>query len=150
MATSRFQNLRAALVTAIVNRLSTDAVTGVTVTQYPPLGDYARVDRVFLTEIRARQEPYTQGASGSRMEELEVDFIVQAPTFGGTVEEHSDGEARAELILASVETAVRNDITVSATVFNIELESFTSSIAHIDDHGPYGFVEGTLVAEAHL
>ena len=151
MATSRFQNLRAAITTAITSRLTTDGVSGVTVTQYPPLGDYAREDRVFLTEIRSRQEPMTQGGtSGKRLEELEVDFIIQTPVHGGSVEEYADGETRAETILASVETAVRNDPTVSATVFNIELAEFTSSIQHLDEDGPYGWVEGTFEAEAHI
>lgn len=150
MATSRFQNLRAALASDIGDQLSTDGVTDVTVTEYPPLGDYAREDRVYLTEIRARQEPYTQGSSGVRMEELEIDFVIEAPILGGTVEEYQDGETRAETILGSVETAVRNDITVSSTVFNIELDSFTSSIAHLDELGPFGWVEGTFVAEAHI
>ena len=90
------------------------------------------------------------GSSGSRQEILELDLIVYAPTFGGTSEEQSSGEARAELIFASVENAVRTDITVSATVYNIELSSFESHVDQLDEHGPYGFIEVVLTAESHL
>jgi hypothetical protein len=151
MATSRFQNLRVALAAAVVAQLTTDGTTGVTVSEYPPLGDqFTREDRVWLGEISGTQEPYTQGASGSRMEELTVDLKVFAPVFGGTEDEQREGEARAELIFASVENAVRGDITVSSTVYNIELESFTSTVGQIDEHGPAGFIEAVLVAEAHI
>ncbi len=150
MATSRFQNLRVALAALIVTRLATDSTTDVTVTEYPPLGDYTREDRVWLAEISGTQEPYTMGSSGSRQEILELDLIVYAPTFGGTSEEQQSGEARAELIFASVENAVRTDITVSSTVYNIELASFTSSVDHLDEHGPIGFIEVVLTAESHL
>ncbi len=90
------------------------------------------------------------GASGTRQETLEIELRVYAPTFGGTSEEQSSGEARAELIFASVENAVRTDITVSSTVYNIELASFTSSVDQIDEDGPLGYIEATLTAESHL
>lgn len=150
MATSRFQNLRAALASDISDQLTTDGVSGVTVTEYPPLGDYVREDRIYLAEIRGEQEPFTQGASGFRAETLEVDLVVYAPVHGGTVDEMKDAESRAETLFASVENAVRGDVTVSSTVFNIELDSFTSSIENIDEHGPVGFIEATLTAEAHI
>ncbi len=151
MATSRLTALRVALAAKIVSQLATDGTTGVTVTEYPPLGDPAREDRVWLADISGRQEPYTMGgASGSRQELLEVELRVYAPTFGGTSEEQASGEVRAELIFASVENAVRGDITVTATVYNIELDSFTSNVGQIDEHGPYGAIEATLTAESHL
>ncbi len=150
MVTSRFQNLRVALAALIVTRLATDSTTDVTVTEYPPLGDYTREDRVWLAEISGTQEPYTMGSSGSRQEILEIELRVYAPTHGGTSEEQQSGEARAELIFASVENAVRTDITVSATVYNTELVSFTSFVDQLDEHGPYGFIEATLTAESHL
>ncbi len=150
MVTSRFQNLRVALAALIVTRLATDSTTDVTVTEYPPLGDYTREDRVWLAEISGTQEPYTMGASGTRQEILEIELRVYAPTFGGTSEEQSSGEARAELIFASVENAVRTDITVSSTVYNIELASFTSSVDQLDEDGPLGFIEVVLTAESHL
>ncbi len=150
MVTSRFQNLRVALAALIVTRLATDSTTDVTVTEYPPLGDYTREDRVWLAEISGTQEPYTMGSSGNRQEILEIELRVSAPTHGGTSEEQSSGESRAELIFASVENAVRTDITVSSTVYNIELTSFTSSVDQLDEHGPIGFIEATLIAESHL
>ena len=150
MATSRFQNLRVALAALIVTRLATDSTTDVTVTEYPPLGDYTREDRVWLAEISGTQEPYTMGESGTREETLKIDLRVYAPTFGGTSEEQQSGEARAELIFASVENAVRTDITVSSTVYNIELASFTSFVDQLDEHGPHGFIEVVLTAESHL
>ncbi len=151
MVTSRFQNLRVALAALIVTRLATDSTTDVTVTEYPPLGDYTREDRVWLSEISGTQEPYTMGgSSGSRQEILEIELRVYAPTHGGTSEEQSSGEARAELIYASVENAVRTDITVSSTVYNIELASFKSFVDQVDEHGPLGYIEVTLTAESHL
>lgn len=149
MATSRFQNLRVALASAITTQLTTDGTTGVTVTGYPPRGDqWTREDRVWLSEIRFNQEPYTQGSDGFREEELEVDLIVYCPTFGGTIEEQTAGEARAELILASIETAVRDDITVGSTVFNTEFASGRSHVGYVDDQGPFGYVEALIRAEA--
>ncbi len=150
MVTSRFQNLRVALAALIVTRLATDSTTDVTVTEYPPLGDYTREDRVWLAEISGTQEPYTMGESGTREELLKIELRVYAPTHGGTSEEQSSGEARAELIFASVENAVRTDITVSSTVYNIELASFTSFVDQVDEHGPAGFIEVVLTAESHL
>ncbi len=150
MVTSRLTALRIALAADIVSQLATDVTTGVTVTEYPPLGDYSREDRVWLAEITGTQEPYTQGASGFRQEILEVELVVVAPTFGGTSEEQASGEARAETIFASVENAVRGDITVTATVYNIELDSFTSNIQTIDEHGPVAVIEAALTAESHL
>ncbi len=150
MATSRLTALRAALAADIVSQLSTDSTTDVTVTEYPPLGDYTREDRIWLGDIEGTQEPYTTGPSGFRQEILEVELQVYAPTFGGTSEEQSSGESRAELIFASVENAVRGDITVGSTVYNIELDSFTSHVGQVDEHGPIGYVEATLTAESHL
>ncbi len=150
MATSRLTALRTALVTDIVSQLSTDGTSDVTVTEYPPLGDFSREDRVWLAEISGTQEPYTMGSSGNRQELLEVDLRVYAPTFGGTSEEQSSGETRAETVFASVENAVRGDITVGSTVYNIELDSFTSSVGMVDGSGPAGYIEATLTAESHL
>ncbi len=150
MATSRLTALRVALAADIVSQLSTDGTSDVTVGEYPPLGDqFTREDRVWLAGISGTQEPYTSGPSGLRQEKLEVELRVYAPTFGGTSEEQLSGEARAELIFASVENTVRGNITVSSTVYNIELDSFESSV-ELDDKGPVGYIEVTLTAESHL
>jgi len=150
VATSRLTTLRVALAADIASQLSTDGTSDVTVGEYPPLGDYSREDRVWLAEISGTQEPYTIGASGLRQEVLEVELRVYAPTFGGTSEEQQSGEVRAELIFASVENAVRGDITVGSTVYNIELDSFTSHVDQVDENGPLGYIEATLTAESHL
>lgn len=151
MATSRLTALRGELVTQITAQLVTDGTTDVTVTAYPPLGDYSREDRVWLEEIRGNQEPYTMGgSSGFREETLEVDLRVVAPTHGGSSEEQTAGEDRAELIFASVENCARGDITVNNTVFNIELDRFVSHIDQVDEKGPVGYIEATLIAESHL
>ncbi len=150
MVTSRLTALRIALAADIVSQLATDVTTDVTVTEYKPLGDYSREDRVWLAKIIGDQEPFTMGPSGFRQEILEVELVVVAPTFGGTSEEQASGEARAETIFASVENAVRGDITVSGTVYNIELSSFESDVDVIDEHGPAGYITATLTAESHL
>lgn len=145
---SKYQDLRAGLVSLITARLATDGVTDVVVTEYAPLAP-TREDRIWLGEIRGRQEPYTQGAAGLRKEELEVELEVYAPYWGNAEADQSAAEQRSELIFASVENAVRADITVGGVVYNIELDSFTSKVEP-DDDGPVGVVEATLVAEAHI
>ena len=147
MATrTKFQDIRTALVTAITNQLTTDTVTA-TVTAYPPLGDYAREDRVFLAGISFSQEPYTYD---KYQESLEVELRVMCPASGGTVEELADGEQRAETILDSILTTLRTDIEVGATVFNVELGESESRVDVIDDQGPWGVIEADLLVEAHV
>jgi hypothetical protein len=77
-------------------------------------------------------------------------LTVYAPTFGGTEEEQAAGEGRAETIFASVETAVRTDITVNNTVFDVNVESYESNPAYVDADGPVGMFTAELVAEAHI
>jgi hypothetical protein len=148
MVTSRFNNLRVGLATAIASQLTTDGTTGVTVTERQPLGDYSREDRIWMGNIRGNQQPLTMGASGSRLEDLEVDLFVYAPRNGR--DSQASAEERAELIFASVENTCRNDITVGSTVFNVEVASFESTIDQIDEKGPIGWIEAVITAEAHL
>lgn len=149
MATSTFENLRAGLVTEITSQLTTDAVTGVTVTPYPPLGDdWTRKDRIWFGSITFGQEPYTMGSGGFRQETLTVEGRVWCPRHGR--DQQAGGEQRSETVFASVENALRNDITVGGVVFNVELASAESIPDHIDESGPIGYVEFEVEAEAHL
>jgi len=149
MATSTFQNLRAGLVTAITSQLSTDAVTDVTVTEYPPLGDdWTREDRIWFASINWEQQPYTQGASGFRQETLTVEGRIWCPRFGR--DEQGGGEQRAETLFASVENCLRGDITVGGVVFNVELAAAESNPDHVDESGPIGYIEFDVEAEAHI
>lgn len=151
MATSRLKTLRTNLVTDIVAQLATDGTTGVTVTPYPVLADnWTREDRVWIGQITGTQEPLTQGPNGKRVEVLEVEVVVYAPTIGGSEEEQATAEGRAETIFASIENAARGDITVNSTVFNIEVESYESNPAVLDPTGPIGSFRAVLVAEAHI
>lgn len=148
MATSRFENLRTALVTAITNRLATDSVTGVTVQKYPRvIGE--REDTVSLGNISGSQEPFTQGASGFREEEMTIEVRVRCPRFGDTTDEFGEAEQRAETVMASIENAVRTDITVSSTVYNIEFSQYETDHT-TDGDGAVGVVDITLVATAHI
>ena len=149
MATSRLTSLRDGLVSVINTQLTADAVTDVTVSGYPPLGeDWTREDRVWFASISLTQEPYTQGASGFRMENLTVEGRVWCPRHGR--DEQSGGETRAETVFASIETALRDDITVGAVVFNVELASAESIPDHVDESGPIGYIEFDIEAEAHI
>lgn len=125
MATSKFQDLRAALVSAINSRLTSQGVTGVTVTQFPPLGDVAFEDRIYLGRIRVDQEPLTMGGTARLVDEdIEVDLFIEAVKPGGDVTDMSEMEQRAEVMLGVVENALRADSDVGSTVLFGELASF--------------------------
>lgn len=147
MATSRFENLRAALATLITTQLASDAITGVQVWKYQPTTK-ERVDVLWLGDISGEQEPYTQ-SGGFRQETIEIDVAIRCPTFGDTPAEFATVEQRAEAVMASVEKAVRNDMTVGSTVYNIEFSAYETNHT-FDDQGAVGVVEITLVAEAHI
>lgn len=150
MGTSTFQNLRAALATLITARFTTDAVTGVTVFQYPPSGTQAREDMVWFGRITVDQEPLTMGGTGRGVDELlTVDFRIAAPRNGGTQTEAAAAETRAETILASVENAVRADSTVGGTVMFAEVDTFESTPT-FDELGFVGVIEGTISCQANL
>lgn len=147
MATrTKFQDVRAALASAISTQLTTDGVTA-DVTEYPPLGDYSREDRVYIGAIGFSQEPYTYD---SYSETMEVDVFVMCPTHGGSVEEYADGEQRAEAIFDSILATLRTDITISSNAFNVELGESESRIDVIDDKGPWGVIEASFLVESHI
>lgn len=148
MATSRFENLRKALTAKIIAQFTTDGVSGVTVNDYRRL-TLDREDNVWVGNIRGTQEPYTQGSGGFREEEMEVDVAIRCPQFGDTVAEFASAEQRAETIMASIETALRADIEVSSTVYNVEFAEYETN-HWSDTDGAVGVIDITLTAEAHI
>jgi hypothetical protein len=125
MASSKWQDLRAALVTAITARLTTQSITGVIVTAFPPLGDAAISDRVYMGRIRVTQEPLTMGGTGRQVgEDIEVDVFVEAPHRGGDNDDLTTAESRAETIFSAVENALRTDSDVNNTLMFAEVTSF--------------------------
>lgn len=150
MATSRFQNLRAALKTVLVARLTTDGVTGVDVFEYEPRGDVVREDMIWFGRITVDQEPLTMGGTGHGISEtLNVDFHIRAPRNGADQETASEAEQRAEQILSVVENALRHAPSVSSTVMSAEVDSF-ESIPDYDEAGAIGTIEGTITCLANL
>lgn len=147
MATSRFEDLRSALATAITTRLATDGITGVAVHKYRPV-TLQRVDVVWMGNIKGEQEPLTQ-AGGFRDETMEIDVAIRIPTFGDTTDEYATVEQRAEAVMASIEKAVRADITLTATVWNVEFDSYETNHT-TDGDGAVGVVDIILIAEAHI
>lgn len=143
MATSTFQNVRAALVALI------SPITNVEITAYPPYGDgWTNEDRVWVAEIRADQEKLAFG--GPRVEDLEIDVVIYAPVMGSDQQDWGVAEARAETILASVETSVRNDETIGSSVLDADIASIRSRIDMAHEHGPVGFIELTITATSNL
>lgn len=148
MATSRFEAAREALSTAIVTRLTTDSVAGVSVHKYrPPTLDREAV--VWIGDISGEQEPYTQGPDGTRLEEMEIDVQVRCPTHGSSTDEFETVEQKAEAVMASIENLCRLNPTLSAALFNVEFAAFETNHTY-DDEGAVGVVEITITAEAHL
>lgn len=149
MATyTKFEDTRQALVTLINSGFTTDGITDVTVTTHKPIGETSREDRVWVGNLRFRQEPLTFGANYA--EYVDIDLVVACPTHGGSNEEQTTGEQRAETLFDSIMKSVRGDITVGSTVFNIELAEAESSDDVIDEFGPVGYIEATFEAEAHV
>ena len=151
MSTSSFQNVRAALAALIVARLTTDAVTGVTVFEYRPMGDIAtREDMVWIDRVRIDQEPLSMGGPSRLVDEtVTLDLSVRAPRVGADQDDMKLAEQRAELIWASIETALRNSSSVSSTVMFADIEAF-ESIPDYDELGAIGTIEATVTAVANL
>jgi hypothetical protein len=146
MATSVFQNVRAALVALI------GAPSNVVVSQYPPYGNEWTVeDRIWVAGIRASQAKLSMGgSSGARTEDLEIDVVIYAPRFGGSQDEWAEAEVRAEAILAVIEAAVRNDDTIGGSVLDADVAEIESRIDMSHEGGPVGFIELTITATANL
>lgn len=145
MATSKFQDLRAALVTLI------SPISDCTISAYPPYGnEWTNEDRVWVAGIRVNQQRLSMGDTGLYDEDLEIDLVIYAPRFGGSQDEWGEAEARAEAILAAVEADIRTDDTIGGTVLYAELSTFESRIDMTHESGPVGFIEATVTATANL
>lgn len=143
MATSTFQNLRAALVTLI------SPISDCVISAYPPYGnEFTREDRVWVGEIRADQAKLAMG--GPRTEDLEVDLIIYVPRNGGSQDEWADAETRAEVILAAIESDVRTDETIGGSVLDADIDRIVSRIDMAHETGPVGLIELTITATANL
>lgn len=143
MATSTFQNVRAALATLI------SPITNCVITQYPPYGNEWTVeDRVWIAGIRSTQEKLSFG--GARTEDLEIDVVIYAPRFGGSQDEWAEAEIRAEAILAAIEADVRTDETIGGSVLDADIAEIESRIDMTHEGGPVGFIELTITATANL
>lgn len=142
---TKFQDVRAALKTAITAQLTDDGVDA-EYSNHPPLGDHVGEDRVYLGEVRFAQEPYT---GGFYEESIEVDLFVDAWVSGGTNDEADEAEAAAETIFDSILETLRTDITIGSTVFNVELGGSESKVIPVDQW-VVGRVEATLEIEAHI
>lgn len=147
MATSRFENLRAGLATAFTTQLGSDGLSSVKVHKYRPVNT-TREHIVYVGNISGSQEPFTQ-SDGFRLEEMDVEVAVRCPTFGTTTDEFATVEQVAESVMASIEKAVRNDITVGGVVFNVEFSSYETDHT-FDGDGAVGVVDIVLTAEAHI
>ena len=147
---SKFQDLRAALVSAINTRFTTDGITDVVVTEYTPTGEVSREDRVWLERIRVAQQPLTMGGTGRVIgEDIEIDLRVWAPRSGADQDDLKLAEQRAEAIFASVENALRNDSDVGDTLMFADIDSF-ESIPIVDTDGASGLIEAVVTGQANI
>lgn len=146
MSTSRVVALRAALKTAIENQLTSDAVTATT-TAFDPGDEQTKADCVWLGGMRSSQEEHAFG--GSRMETILVDGFIRVLEPGAGDTAGTAAETRAHQILASVETALRDDITAGSTVFDCVITGHESDGATTPE-GRVAVVAFDLEAEAHI
>jgi hypothetical protein len=143
MATSQFQNLRAALITLI------SPIADCVISAYPPYGnEWTREDRVWLAAIRSEQSKLAFG--GARAEDLTVTLIIYVPRYGGSGDDLAVVEERAEVILAAIESDIRTDDTIGGSVMNADIDSFESETVMSDTFGPLAVMEVTITAEANL
>lgn len=150
MSSSKFQDIRAALVTAINSRFTTDAITDVVVTEYVPTGEVTREDRVWLERIRVIQQPLTMGGTGRAVgEDIEIDLRVWAPRSGADLDDLKLAEQRAEAIFASIENALRNDSDVGNTLMFADIDSF-ESIPIVDTDGAAGMIEAVVTGQSNI
>ena len=139
--------LRSALKPAIVTQLATDGILGVQVSKFSPGDDVQSTDAIWFGKISGTQDEANFG--GSREETLDVEgfLLVTTPGAGDTIAATS--EDRAFTILASIETALRADATLSAVVFDAVITD-TSSEPGMSPEGRYTFLTFTITATAYI
>lgn len=146
MTTSTIVSFRTAFASAISSQLSTDGVTGVTVNAYPQV-DAGRGDLIVLGDVSAAQTHLDFG--GDRDETYSLNGEVVAPKDGGHLSDATAAETRALAIFASIENTLRDDPTVSGSVFHAQIASYRSEVL-IDERGYIGHIEFTIDVEAHI
>lgn len=146
MSTSRVPALRSALKSVFAAQLVTDGVTA-TVTEFDPGDEQTKVDCVWFGSIRSQQAEHTFG--GSRAESMIAEGFVRVmrPGAGDTVA--AAAEDQAHVILASLEDALRSDITVGSAVFDCVIAGHESGYA-TDPEGRICVVAFDVEAEAHI
>lgn len=150
MATSRFQDLRTALVTRIIARLAADAVTGVRVLEYGPTGDTVREDLVWIGRIQVDQEPLSMGGASRMVDEtLSLELHVRTPRHGASQADMKKAEERSETVWASIENDLRASSSVGGAVMFIEVDSFESDPT-FDELGAVGVIDATVTASANI
>jgi hypothetical protein len=150
VSSSKFQDLRAALKTAVVAQLATDTVDDVDVFEYAPVGNATREDQVWFGRITVDQENLTMGGTGRVVgETISVDVSVRAPRVGSDQQDMSLAEQRAETIWGSVESAVRSNATLLASIMDVQIDSF-ESIPDYDEQGAIGVIEASIVGMSNI
>jgi hypothetical protein len=147
---SKFQDLRAALKTAVVAQLATDTVSDVDVFEYAPMGNATREDQIWFGRIQVEQENLTMGGTGRVVgETITIDVSVRAPRSGSDQQDMSLAEQRAEQMWGSVETAVRSNATLLASIMDVQVDSF-ESIPDYDADGAIGTIEASIVGQSNI
>jgi hypothetical protein len=147
---SKFQDVRTALVTQIVARLASQSITGVKVTDFPPLGEVAFDDRIYLGRIRVDQEPLGMGGANRLVDEdITVELFVVASKPGGDNDDMKACEERAETIFSAVENGLRASSSVSSTVMFAEVAAF-ESVPFASDGRVGVIIEATVTATANV
>ena len=152
MSTSTIQSVRSAIKTNISSRLSTDAVTGVTVRQYPPTGtDTQLQDWIFLIEADATRQHLTFGATNTGKDVETYDFTGQVWVYksGASEDDLSAAETRALAVFASVENAIRITDDSPDSSFHAQITRYKVT-PYPDASNSVCVVEFTIEVEAHL
>lgn len=112
MATSQINTARTNIVSQWEAQLVTDGITGVDVRRFYPSDELTAQDVAWVETVSADQTQLTYGRRG---ESLTVDGVITVNR-GGAGETTADtAEDRALAILASLETILTADVTVSST-----------------------------------
>jgi hypothetical protein len=146
MATSTISALRSALVSLIEARLTTDAVTGVTVSAWQ-IPNMTRQDHLMLGGVEATQEDMTYTM---REETYDVEGTIWIPRPGSNAVDASTVETRALVVFASVESALTGSPSVTGTVFDAEIRTYETNVQWFDDGWVAGVVVFNINVQAHL
>ena len=82
-------------------------------------------------------------------ETISVDVSVRAPRSGSDQQDMAAAEQRAETMWGSVETAVRSNATLLASIMDVQIDSF-ESIPDYDADGAIGTIEASIVGQSNI